>query len=718
MRFWINRMKVSKYYWLLVFILVSCIPRGTEVPVDVRRFQELQADSLMALGRYWEALGFYRHAWMLSGTDEERAEISAKLYRVFYDAREWDSCVVWAEALRQTPWFDSLDYKSLVYWRAGRFEDILGMAASPLLRAEAASRLGLDDSAQVLYAEAEKILGEVARGRRAEIYAETDKKDSAVVLLRKMQYPSNSQRRLLVELMFEQTDWVRLPAAIARLPNESERLAALIRLYDAVGDGKKKRRTQMKLIREYPRSWAAQQAARVIDPQNADELFSVAKAYAGIDKDKAIEFLDEAESKGYPRSSCRWERAQLYYSKKEYEKTSQELGGFKSTEARFLYVKAILKLGKSNEALQVLKEVATTASSKFDRQEAWERQATILQEQGRNLEAALLAAEGARELDDDELGHRALVLWLADGDTAKARAALAGDIPIDSDIALFFRVWLAPDSVDLLLSQLDADDPFSYYSLTVRGKLDGTQLLEDWFIELGDTNYAISPKDSIITEQAWTLAEAGFFNQASSKLKTIKNPPMPVRFGWAKRFSELGADNIAIDWVERILIDARKKGVRTRPLEVLRLQYPAVYLFQIYEQSDDPLIFLALTRQESWFNPLAKSPANAYGLCQLLYSTARGMDTTVTVDSLYLPGVSIRLGAEFLRRMQGRFDDRKIAYIAAYNAGPGAVNRWLEYLPADDVLFTELIPYDETRNYVKKILRGEVIYRSLLGLNE
>jgi tetratricopeptide (TPR) repeat protein len=380
---------------LFVILLFSgCIPRGVEVPVDVRRFQESQADSLMALGRYWEAVGFYRHAWMLSGTDEERAEISAKLYRVFYDAREWDSCVVWAETLRGTPWFDSLSYKGLVYWRAGRFEDILGMAAaSPLLCAEAASRLGLDDSAQLLYSEAERLLGEVVRGRRAEIYAELGKKDSAVVLLRKMTYPSNSQRRLLVELMFEQADWVRLPSAIARLPNESERLAALVRLYDAVGDQKKKRRTQMKLIREYPRSWTAQQAARGIEPQNADELFSVAKAYAGIDADKAIDLFDEAESKGYSRSSCRWELAQLYYSKKEYEKASQELEGFKSTEAKFLYVKAILKLGKSSDALQILKEVAATASSKSERQEAWERMATILQEQGKNREAALIAAE-------------------------------------------------------------------------------------------------------------------------------------------------------------------------------------------------------------------------------------------------------------------------------------------------------------------------------------
>lgn len=701
----------------VLLLLLGCMPRGAEEIVDVRRFQELEADSLMVLGRYWEALGFYRHAWMLSETDEERAEISAKLYRVFYDAREWDSCVTQAEALRQTPWFDSLPHKGLVYWRTGHFEEILGITdASPLLRAEAASRLDLGDSAQVLYAEAERLLGEVVQGRRAEVYAETGQTDSAVVLLRKLEYPSNSQRRLLVELMFEQRDWVRLPAAIARLPKESERLTALVRLYGEVGDAKKKRRTQMQLIRTAPWSSAAREAAKEITPADAEETFAVAVAYAGIDQERALVLFEEAEAKGCSRSSCRWERAQLLYRLTRYDEAYKLLKDVRSDEAKFLLARVEARLGRDDEALRVLADLRESAKTRKDRQEAWERMATILQEQDKNLEAAELAAEGARALDDEELGHRALVLWLAEGDSLKARSALAGAVPLDSDISLFFRVWLSPDSRDSLQREMDAEDPFSYYSLTARGKLDHTPPLVDWFIELGDTSYAISPGDSIIENQAWVLAEAGFFNEASSKLKTIKDPPLPVRFAWAKKFSRIGADNIAIDWIERLLIEARKRGVRTRPIELLRLQYPTVYLFQIREQTDDPLLLLALTRQESWFNPRARSPANAYGLCQLLYSTARGMDTTLTVDSLYLPHVSIRLGAEFLRRMQARFNGRKVAYVAAYNAGPGAANRWLEYLPADDVLFAELIPYDETRRYVKQVLRGEVIYRFLLAL--
>lgn len=704
------------WIFLILIVLAGCIPRGMKETMTVRQLQELKGDSTLAIGHYWDACVFYRHAWALSETDEERTEIGVKLYRVFYEGREWDSCVVQAEALRGTPWFDSLPYKGLVYWRAGYFTEILEITdASPLLRAEAATRLGLEDSAGVLYAEAERLFGEVARGRRAEVYAEIGKKDSAVVLLKKLKYPSNSQKRLLVELLFEREAWRDLPAAIAKLAGKSERLAALVRLYDAVGDAKKKRRTQMQLIRTSPWSSAAREAAKEITPADAEETFAVARAYVGIDRERALALFEEAEAKGYSRKACRWERAQLLYRLKRYDEAYELLKNMRSDEAKFLLAKVESKRGRESQALRTLAEVAENSSSWKNRQEAWERQATILQEQDKNLEAAELAAEGARALSDEELGHRALVLWLAEGDTTKACSALAGGVPLDSDISLFFRIWLVPDSADILLSELSARDPFSYYALTLRGELPEPPPIDSWFRDLGDTSYVLAPKDSVIEHQAWTLAEAGFTIEASSKLRGIKNPPMPVMLDWAERFSELGVDNIAIDWIERLLLEARRRGVYTRPIEVLRLQYPTVYLFQIQSQIDDLVTFLALTRQESWFNPRAKSPSNAYGLCQLLYSTARGMDSTVAVDSLYETHVSIRLGAEFLRRMRDRFDDRNVTYIAAYNAGPGAVNRWLEYLPQDDAMFVELIPYDETQRYVKQVLRGEVIYRSLLS---
>ncbi|MBN2380859.1 transglycosylase SLT domain-containing protein [candidate division WOR-3 bacterium] len=684
--------------------------------MDVQGIEKHKGDSTLALGEYWNALPYYRHAWALSETESQRAELEAKLYEVFYQAREWDSCALYAEELRYTPLFDSLRYKGLVYWRLGKYEDILGIAdASPLLRAEAALRMGLRDSARTLYSEAEKLLDEIARGRLAEVHADMGNEDSALVLLKSLKHPTNTQQRLLVEIMFEQGDYSGLEVAIEQLPSKAERLTALVRFYGLSGNAGMKRNSQIELLKEAPTSWAALQAAREIAPQNAGEYFSVAMAYSSIDKDSALALLTRAQEMGYPASSCRWESGQILYRQKAYEEAVKELQGLSETKARFLYVKALLQLGRKSQALRVLADVAETAEGKKDRQEAWERQATILQQDGKNLEAAELAARGAVELEDEELGHRALVLWLAEGDTVSARRAIAGDVPLDCDVSLFFRIWLVPDSADYLTTLLDAHNPFTYYSLAARGRLAEPPPLDSWYVYLGDTSRSLNPRDSVIEKGAWALAEAGFFDQASSSLRKIEDAPIPVKVCWAQRFSDLGADNVAIHWSEMILSEARKRGVSTRPMEIVRLQYPPVYVFRIEEETADPALFLALTRQESWFHPQAKSSANAYGLCQLLLSTARGIDTTVTVDSLYVPSVSIRLGAEFLRRMQSRFEDRKVAYLGAYNAGPGAVNRWLGYLPEDNALFVELIPYDETRRYVQQIHSGEVIYRTLLG---
>lgn len=702
---------------LLSLVLSACAPRGSEKVSAAPRAEEVKADSLLSLGCYWKALPYYTKALDSYKEPLEQNRVRAKLYGVFYSERQWDSAFVYAESLRATPWFDSLPDKGIAYFRARKYAELLTIKdASPLLRAEAASRLGLTDSAGTLYAEAEKLLGEVARARRAEVYAQTGKPDSAVILLKSVRRPTSAQKRLLVKLLFESKAYSDLPGAIAVLPGEQERLEALIRLYDMVGDAKKLRRTQFELLRTAPWSAVAQNAAVVVAPEGSEEIYLVARGLSYKDAAKALSLFEEAERKGYSSERCRWERAQILYNQKRYAEAYPLLSDMKSDEARFLLAKVLVAQGASADAMKVLADVAGSSQKRESKHEGWDRQATILQRQGRNREAAELCAKGASLLGDEELGRRALVLWLSERDTVMAYLALKDGVPLDPDVALYFRTRIHPDSANWILSRLEAKDPFSYYSLSARGGLSQMPDLASWFRELGDSIQSLgSQEDSILEKQAFTLAEAGFYDEASAKLKSIERPPLSVIYKWAKWFSELGADNWAIDWSERLLSQARKLGVRTRPLEVLKLQYPPVYVPQIEREGVDPALFLSLIRQESWFNPLAVSPANAYGLCQLLLGTARGMDTTVTLDSLFDANVSIRLGSRFLKNMQSRFDDREVAYLAAYNAGPGAVNNWLGYLPADDPLFVELIPYDETQNYVKQLLKGEIIYRSILN---
>jgi hypothetical protein len=134
------------------------------------------------------------------------------------------------------------------------------------------------------------------------------------------------------------------------------------------------------------------------------------------------------------------------------------------------------------------------------------------------------------------------------------------------------------------------------------------------------------------------------------------------------------------------------------------------------EQEVDPSLVLALIREESFFRSDVRSPANAYGLMQLLHGTAReiarGSDLKVKAKDLYDPEINIRLGLQYLKTLLDRYDGRLYLALAAYNAGPHRVDQWLQDFPdAGEDEFIEMIPFTETRTYVKNILRNYFFYR-------
>lgn len=103
----------------------------------------------------------------------------------------------------------------------------------------------------------------------------------------------------------------------------------------------------------------------------------------------------------------------------------------------------------------------------------------------------------------------------------------------------------------------------------------------------------------------------------------------------------------------------------------------------------DPNLLTGLIRAESSFNPNATSPAGAQGLTQLMPGTAAGLGVTNPLD----PVQAIEGGARYLRRQLDRFGGDASKALAAYNAGPGAVER-----------FGGVPPYEETQNYVRRVL--------------
>jgi soluble lytic murein transglycosylase len=137
------------------------------------------------------------------------------------------------------------------------------------------------------------------------------------------------------------------------------------------------------------------------------------------------------------------------------------------------------------------------------------------------------------------------------------------------------------------------------------------------------------------------------------------------------------------------------------------------------ERDLDPYLVLALIRQESLFEPRARSPAFALGLMQLLPSTAarvaarHGMRAP-SHERLFDPEVNLKIGTQYLKDLLERYSNNWFKAIAAYNAGESAVDRWEKEITTDDIEeFVERIPYLETRGYVKLVMRNHRIYKKL-----
>jgi soluble lytic murein transglycosylase len=132
-----------------------------------------------------------------------------------------------------------------------------------------------------------------------------------------------------------------------------------------------------------------------------------------------------------------------------------------------------------------------------------------------------------------------------------------------------------------------------------------------------------------------------------------------------------------------------------------------------YEQKADPYLITALMRQESAFNDRARSPVGARGLMQLMPKTARRMER-VSKDALYRPDVNIRLGVRFFSGLVEHYGGEAPLALAAYNAGPINVDTWQARYPVQNqLLFVDLIPFRETREYVASIARNYFWYKKL-----
>jgi soluble lytic murein transglycosylase len=154
------------------------------------------------------------------------------------------------------------------------------------------------------------------------------------------------------------------------------------------------------------------------------------------------------------------------------------------------------------------------------------------------------------------------------------------------------------------------------------------------------------------------------------------------------------------------------------------LRYPRPYTSEIEHASKLTRVpadwLLAVMRQESLFRTDAVSRADARGLMQMLPATAALVATRWHLpaphrDDLFDPSIAVPLGAAYVRELLDRHDDQLSLSLAAYNAGPAAVARWLPRQSIDADIWIENIPYTETRSYVQHVLEHIVAFAVVRG---
>lgn len=182
-------------------------------------------------------------------------------------------------------------------------------------------------------------------------------------------------------------------------------------------------------------------------------------------------------------------------------------------------------------------------------------------------------------------------------------------------------------------------------------------------------------------------------------------------------------DTSALPSARECTDDLEDRGVfrvgRPAAVPAERLDFPPAYAHDVFvaarKEGLDPFLLWAIMRQESVYQRLARSRAGAIGLLQLLPSTASALEgSAVSEEALTDPAVNVRLGARYLKSLLREFKDPRAA-MAAYNAGEDVVRRWIQERPVVDDLWVELIPYRETREYVKQVYTIWRRYESLYG---
>lgn len=321
--------------------------------------------------------------------------------------------------------------------------------------------------------------------------------------------------------------------------------------------------------------------------------------------------------------------------------------------------------------------------------------------------------------DDLNLHHKRILAALSNEDWERALFWI-GDLPAEERTQERWRYWAGRAMLQLgrhdeglaLLSEVAQDR--TYYAFLAADRIG-----ESYFLQ--HVPLRVEPAQTARLEALPAMARL-------RELRALqRNLDVKREWWWLTRRLEpkalQAAALIAKDWgwYDQSIFTLARSGY----WDDLELRFPLNHLDLLERNArrngiELPWV-LAVVRQESAFGLRAHSPAGARGLMQLMPGTARDVAKRLGKprprhSDLFRPETNIPLGTAYLSQVYGQLDRHPVLATAAYNAGPHRVERWIPQTTLDADIWVENIPFQETRQYVKRVMAYAVIYEKRLGL--
>lgn len=368
-----------------------------------------------------------------------------------------------------------------------------------------------------------------------------------------------------------------------------------------------------------------------------------------------------------------------------------------------------------------------------------------------NLEAARATLhELATRYPDGDFRAEALfkLFWIERGE-GNLEAGLSALFPLEAELRERPRAlyWQGRTLLDLgrpaealaAFRVLLLDHASSYYALLARGRVEALDPALAAEIRPALPNFTAAGVEVGVLagdphfEAALDLLRLGFGAEATAELLRIdrraeQRDAQAAALATVLLLDRAGSRQAAHQIARVDLAEVLAGGLSPDSALAFQLAYPLAYRDLVVQNARKngvpPDLLQALMREESSLDPLVVSWAGAVGLTQLMIGTARSVAQRlgigpVTTRTLKDPATNVRIGTAYLGSLLQRFKGNYALACAGYNAGPGAVQRWLRErgnLPLDE--FVEEIPIDQTRNYVKRVLDSFAAYRLVYGEGE